>query len=100
MCQYLLVQMFINDDTILHGHGHEPHYFATVSIYSTNVCAPKHNQLFVLVYVELFSKVVGPVRNRVCSLEGGGLAQAMMTGINSLKSSAYAPLRSMDTLRC
>ena len=59
--------MFINLYIVLYWHGDKTNYFATISIYTTNMSDTITNQFFILVNVHFLSKIMCYVRKRIHS---------------------------------
>ena len=56
------------------------------------MCTSEHHQFFILVHMDLLSKVACPVKNWICSLKNGRPAQSMIIRVNSSKRSSNATL--------
>ena len=57
------------------------------------------HQFFILVHMDLHSKVACSVRNRICSLKGGSPAQNRIIRVNSSKRGSNMSLENKVALR-
>ena len=96
--QNLHVNVLIYGTIVLHWHEAESNYFATKTIYSTNVCGAKHDKFFILVYVDFFTKVACHVWNWIPSSFTFHCSPYLLPWVDTLKRGCYAILPNTTTL--
>lgn len=79
-------------------HDSKPNYFTTVTIYSADMSDSEENKLLILIYMELFAKVICNIRNRIGLSMNIVLPSCMVFWSDPLKCSTNAHLRAADTL--
>ena len=97
MCN-LHVNILVYGAIVLHWHGAESNYFATKTIYSTNVCGAKHDKFFILVYVDFFTKVACHVWNWIPSSFTFHCSPYLLPWVDTLKRGSYTILPNTTTL--